>query len=1079
MEYFMMKKTLVVFVSAVFAALCLSAHAWADTVPVGYVSFDVTGANVAEFDITNLTGANSLPPIFPVTSNLDLTDLSLTVNFAGNVSETYGASDFTLGADGISWTGDQFSTLSGPPTGLAGAISATLTGMFVESTAQLSGANVWTVANPNFSATITDPSGFLLDSDLAVIDATVTPEPSTWLLLGTGVLGLLVLAGRGRVKRRHVVSAMSLLGALLLLPAASHAQSSVTLSTTTTPSSAVSGGNVSITGSGFPSGSITPADVSVTVAGTCGGAGTSATPILVTDVLGPVYKVELTVPGLSAGTYYVSISGTTSTAKSFASSNCATLTVATGASTTLSINTTTSTCGPVGVTTPAGKNWEIKNGALDICFAPYEQPTPSSTESYANIISMYAVGSTQQLVDQTQTLPDGNAKGFYMDEAGFGDNTPQPGYTLTQGYLDWWVTYPSCATLPSALCTSYPNDYTISEHWVVAPNDSGFHVYFVVNHGASDPAGSVGQVQWVMRSDQNTFDNYYMANEDLSNPGPVQLGPLPTIAEFFGLQNPNPQPDVSDPADPGRDIQCATVDMHGYGAGNWSNFPAIASSFGRSFGDKYDYMGYNYLNFVHGTYGSEFGLWVVIPSNETLVGGPTKQMLWYTGNLDMIEAYSNHADNELSLATAKNVVSQRLFGPYYMRVNKFGMATNSNIDGGIIQTPTDMYDDAVAAGISFQNFYNNETELLANGYRPTTSAARGSVSIQINGVTGSPKTAWAVLSDSGKNHELSATGYQYWADISSTGNTTFTNVVPGTYRLSVYVLGKWGEFRSDGITVTAGQTTSVPTATWVPENFGSTIWTLGTPDRSSHEFLHGEDAEGHDNRQYWGNWSYWADFASTNGAMIYYATAVGGTPATNNLNAWYWDHATTWDPGLFAGYFCDSGNGPDTTAGYPCIIPSYVATLSGHSGTNGASTKIPAGTIYFATPANISSYPGGYVVLSYAIAAAEGNMAISLNGHSVSWTPIDDSDAGIRSGLSGYTEWAVYQWPVGDLNQTVGGSNTLTLTPSTNGIEDDALRMELTSTSAAQTATGWHDYAFEPVSGAGAAAAASDTVPNP
>jgi hypothetical protein len=117
-------------------------------------------------------------------------------------------------------------------------------------------------------------------------------------------------------------------------------------------------------------------------------------------------------------------------------------------------------------------------------------------------------------------------------------------------------------------------------------------------------------------------------------------------------------------------------------------------------------------------------------------------------------------------------------------------------------------------------------------------------------------------------------------------------------------------------------------------------------------------------------------------------------------------------------------------------------------------------------------------VLSYAIAAAEGNMAISLNGHSVTWTPVNDADAGIRSGLSGYTEWAAYQWPVADLNQTVGGSNTLTFTPSTNGIEDDAMRMELTSTSAAQTTRGWHDYAFAPVTGAGTAAAANDTVPN-
>jgi hypothetical protein len=116
----LMKKTLICLTSAVFAMAFLSPHACADpVVAVGYVSYDVTGTNVAEFDITNLTGVNSFPPIFPVTSELDFTNLSITVDFPGSVTETYsGPSYFTLAGDGISWNGDQLSTLSGPPTGL-------------------------------------------------------------------------------------------------------------------------------------------------------------------------------------------------------------------------------------------------------------------------------------------------------------------------------------------------------------------------------------------------------------------------------------------------------------------------------------------------------------------------------------------------------------------------------------------------------------------------------------------------------------------------------------------------------------------------------------------------------------------------------------------------------------------------------------------------------------------------------------------------------------------------------------------------------------------------------------------------
>jgi hypothetical protein len=127
---------------------------------------------------------------------------------------------------------------------------------------------------------------------------------------------------------------------------------------------------------------------------------------------------------------------------------------------------------------------------------------------------------------------------------------------------------------------------------------------------------------------------------------------------------------------------------------------------------------------------------------------------------------------------------------------------------------------AVSAATAFVSQYDNESELAAAGYVPSTG--RGSVSIQMNGATGAQYTAWAVLSDPATNFQVSCNGLQYWADIGSTGSYTFTGVAPGTYRLSVYVLGQWGEYRQDSIVVTANNTTTVPAATWVPENFGGT-----------------------------------------------------------------------------------------------------------------------------------------------------------------------------------------------------------------------------------------------------------------
>ncbi len=704
----------------------------------------------------------------------------------------------------------------------------------------------------------------------------------------------------------------------------------------------------------------------------------------------------------------------------------------------LTINTTTSTCG--GQT--AGSVWEINNGALDICFDP----------AHASIIDLTPDGTADNLVDQTQT-GGGVPKGFYMDNAGFGTPAGVPGYDQTGTYIDFWVTYPS----------GTGNSYTYSEHWIVTPYDPGVHVYFVADHATTDATGSIGQVQWVFRLDLNKFNYLYMANEDLSNPGPVQLGPMPTYAEYFGTVN----PDGLGAADPGRAVQDATVDMHGYGEGTWSAFPPIAPGFGRLFGDKYDYSGYSYLNLSHGVYGSQYGAWVVFPSNESLVGGPTKQMLLFTGNLDMIEAFSNHLDNDITDTTPSGTASHRLFGPFYVRFNHFG---------GLIQNAFDMYWDAVLFGSTFDWLYDNESDLLASGYVPSTG--RGDVSVQVNGVAGPPKTAWAVLSDPGTNFQYS-TAAQYWIDISRDGTGIFQRVMPGTYRLSVYDLGRWGELRQENVSVSAGQRVVVPTVNFAPENFGEDTWTIGIPDRSSHEFLHGQDSYHHDDRQYWGNWNYWADFQANQGAVIYNATSGPAGPATNNLAQWNYNHWKSFDPGLFGGYFCSAAD--DTTDGYTCTIPSYVAALPGATGTNGVGTPTPPWTVNFATPSDVQNYTNGYAVLSVSLAATEASYIVTLNGQQLIWSGVNKSDASVRSGLSGYTQWFAFQWPTSAL-KPAGENNVLTISVSQpEGDEDDALRLELTNTSAAPSVRGWNDYSFVTAGATGGSVTVppNDAIPNP
>ena len=56
---------------------------------------------------------------------------------------------------------------------------------------------------------------------------------------------------------------------------------------------------------------------------------------------------------------------------------------------------------------------------------------------------------------------------------------------------------------------------TWSHHRVLFANDPGIHIYFVLDHGPGNIAGSIGQIQWVLRSDLNQFTNTYSVNTGL------------------------------------------------------------------------------------------------------------------------------------------------------------------------------------------------------------------------------------------------------------------------------------------------------------------------------------------------------------------------------------------------------------------------------------------------------------------------------------------------------------------------------------------------------------------------------------
>jgi hypothetical protein len=321
-------------------------------VAIGYVSYDVTGLGVAQFDITNQTGPNSsLDPTFPVITSVDLSSLSLDVQFASGPDEIFGPSYFTLSGDGLSWEGTPLSTGIAQPNGLSGAVDAILTGTFNETSLTLFDSSTLTI-DPSFTTLLpaVQSPPFLSDGDFAVIYANPSsgpppvPEPETFLMVGTGLAGLLNLRRRRVLEMIRNSFPSGLMGAgatvallALLFAAPVVANAAVRLNSWTVPSSGAAGSTiVTLTGSNFPSGGIAPGNVTLSFASTCGGSVLATeSPNTVVNIIGGSNRLTLLVPAsLLTGTYFISLAGTSNSSIPFVSSNCSEINV-THTSTTL------------------------------------------------------------------------------------------------------------------------------------------------------------------------------------------------------------------------------------------------------------------------------------------------------------------------------------------------------------------------------------------------------------------------------------------------------------------------------------------------------------------------------------------------------------------------------------------------------------------------------------------------------------------------------------------------------------------------------------------------------------------------
>ncbi len=683
----------------------------------------------------------------------------------------------------------------------------------------------------------------------------------------------------------------------------------------------------------------------------------------------------------------------------------------------------------VSLTKNSSTNWTIDNGALTVVFSPSGEKLTSlkvDGSSGTNLISS---------LDQE----------FAGTPFGAGTETFNSQVGPNNSYVDVWTTVASTGTST--------NPITYAFHYVLFANDPTVHVYEVVNHSASDPATSIGQGQFLFRSNPSLFPQLYQVDTGPNNLA-ATLKTVPSTASNFGTIS----------AQAGRTVQDATTDLTGSG---------LAGDNGSNFYEKYDYSVYDQFYQSETMLGSQYAVSSVISSMETMTGGPTKQMLAQTNpgilNLEFMSGHygvtsTGAAYPGTSYVPPQGVDSSRLFGAYAFRVT----TTNGESAAQINQ-------DALNAIPTYDALYNTDSELIASGYTPST--ARGSLQLTATSTAGwSSNTTnnTVVLSDNQVNMQETHQGDQYWTQIGANGAATISGVVPGTYRMTLYQLGQWGETRVDNVQVKSGQITIPQNVKFTPENFGTAapIFTIGTPNRSGNEFLNGHDATGADIREFYGAYDQWAQEAAmgTPGKVVYYATAVGSTPATNDPNKWMMNQWKTFNPGLY-----DATNG--TSDNYQNTAPSYVRDAAhGGTGPGPASYSGSPWEVHFTTSA-AQRAQGQFVVLSVGLAAANASLVVTLNGFTETWHETGTSGPMYRSGVAGFYQFIAFQFPVSDLLTSADADNIFTFGVSqADGVTYDAMRMEITNTSAAPSTTGWFDYSYVNSNGSSNAANPNDAL---
>jgi rhamnogalacturonan endolyase len=141
-----------------------------------------------------------------------------------------------------------------------------------------------------------------------------------------------------------------------------------------------------------------------------------------------------------------------------------------------------------------------------------------------------------------------------------------------------------------------------------------------------------------------------------------------------------------------------------------------------------------------------------------------------------------------------------------------------------------------------QAFYDSIAKHVP-GYVP--SSGRTTFKAKVSLPKGATKPL-AILSQNGVDYQDNVEdtkAYQYWADIDTkTGLVSIPAVKAGTYRLTIYAEGIFGDYVQDNVKVSLGKVTTL-NVKWDEKSCGTELWRIGVPDKSSGEYRHGYEKD--------------------------------------------------------------------------------------------------------------------------------------------------------------------------------------------------------------------------------------------